>query len=166
MTAVLNNKKGLTLVEVMIALVVLLIVSLALMQTALVSIDANTKNSLRDEATSVAEMRINEARNLAWASLQTDASTDSDYDPVTLPTCQDEQECICKTGEGCPTVGNYDANLPVKVDRTIRNMTVKFGTRRVVNTLDATNREVRIIVRALYKDKCYSQVSSTIVRQR
>jgi hypothetical protein len=45
-------------------------------------------------------------------------------------------------------------------------MTVKSGTRRVVNTLDATNREVRIIVRALYKDKCYSQVSSTIMRQQ
>jgi prepilin-type N-terminal cleavage/methylation domain-containing protein len=164
MTAVLN-KKGLTLVEVMIALVVLLIVSLALMQTALVSIDANMNNSMRDEAVSVAEMRMNEARNLAWASLKTDASTDSDYNPITMPACQDEQECMCKTGEGCPTVGSYDNIFPVEVDRTIRNMTVKFGTRRVVNTLDSANSEVRIIVRAVYKDKCYSQVSSTIVRQ-
>jgi len=57
------NKKGLTLVEVMIALVVLLIVSLALMQTALVSINSNMTNVLRDEAVSIAEMRMNEARN-------------------------------------------------------------------------------------------------------
>ncbi len=47
----------------MIALVVLLVVSLALMQTALVSIDANMTNILRDEAVGIAEMRMNEARN-------------------------------------------------------------------------------------------------------
>jgi len=66
---VLLNKKGLTLVEVMIALVVLLIVSLALMQTALVSIDANMANILRDEAVSIAEMRMNEARNTPFNNL-------------------------------------------------------------------------------------------------
>ena len=63
------NKKGLTLVEVMIALVVLLIVSLALMQTALVSINSNMTNILRDEAVNIAEMRMNEARNMPFNSL-------------------------------------------------------------------------------------------------
>ena len=57
---VLPDKKGLTLVEVMIALLVLLVVSLALMQTALVSINANMTNVLRDEAVNIAEMRMNE----------------------------------------------------------------------------------------------------------
>ena len=42
------TEAGFTLVEVMIALVVLLLVFLALMQTALVSIDSNMKNNLRD----------------------------------------------------------------------------------------------------------------------
>jgi prepilin-type N-terminal cleavage/methylation domain-containing protein len=70
----LLNKKGLTLVEVMIALVVLLIVSLALMQTALVSIDANMANILRDEAVSIAEMRMNEARNISFDSLVSDGA--------------------------------------------------------------------------------------------
>ncbi len=68
------NKKGLTLVEVMIALVVLLIVSLALMQTALVSIDANMTNVLRDEAVNIAEMRMNEARNIPFDTLVSDAA--------------------------------------------------------------------------------------------
>lgn len=63
------NKKGLTLVEVMIALVVLLIVSLALMQTALVSIDSNMTNILRDEAVSIAEISMNEARNTPFNNL-------------------------------------------------------------------------------------------------
>ena len=71
---VLPDKKGLTLVEVMIALVVLLLVSIALMQTALVSIDANTKNALRDEAVGIAEMRINQARNTPFDSLVSDGA--------------------------------------------------------------------------------------------
>lgn len=66
---VLPDKKGLTLVEVMIALLVLLVVSLALMQTALVSIDANMTNILRDEAVSIAEMRMNEARSTPFDTL-------------------------------------------------------------------------------------------------
>ena len=74
MEVVLLNKKGLTLVEVMIALVVLLIVSLALMQTALVSINANMTNVLRDEAVNIAEMRMNEARNTPFDNLVAGAS--------------------------------------------------------------------------------------------
>lgn len=64
-----KNKKGMTLVEVMIALVVLLFVSLAMMQTALLSIDSNMINILRDEAVSIAEMSMDEARNTAFDNL-------------------------------------------------------------------------------------------------
>jgi len=65
----LKDKKGLTLIEVLIALVVLLLVFLALMQTALLSIDANMVNVLRDEAFNIAEMRMNEARNTQFDNL-------------------------------------------------------------------------------------------------
>ena len=71
---VLKNNNGLTLVEVLIALVVSLLVSLAMMQTALVGIDANTRNILRDEAVNVTEMRMSEARNMPFASLISDAA--------------------------------------------------------------------------------------------
>lgn len=60
---------GLTLVEVLMAMTILLFVSLALMQTALVSIDANTKNVLRGEAVAIAEDRMDAARNTPFASL-------------------------------------------------------------------------------------------------
>lgn len=66
---VLKNKDGLTLIEVMISLVVLLLVFLALMQTALVSIDSNMINVLRDKAVNVAEERMNNARNTAFNNL-------------------------------------------------------------------------------------------------
>ncbi len=66
---VLLNKRGLTLVEVMIALVVLLLVFLALMQTALVSIDSNMINALRDEAVNIAEEKMNDERNKTFDNI-------------------------------------------------------------------------------------------------
>lgn len=66
---VLLNRRGVSLTEMMIALVVLLLVFLALMQTALLSIDANMTNAMRDEAVNVAEIRMTEARNAAFDSL-------------------------------------------------------------------------------------------------
>jgi prepilin-type N-terminal cleavage/methylation domain-containing protein len=71
---VLKSNEGLTLVEVLIAMVVFLLVSLAMMQTALVGIDSNTISMLRDEAVNVAELRMNEARNVPFASLVSDAA--------------------------------------------------------------------------------------------
>jgi prepilin-type N-terminal cleavage/methylation domain-containing protein len=71
---VLKNNQGLTLVEVLIAMVVFLLVSLAMMQTALVGIDSNTRNMMRDEAVNVVEIRMNEARNIPFASLISDAA--------------------------------------------------------------------------------------------
>lgn len=66
---VLRDKKGLTLIEVMISLVVLLLVFLALLQTALVSIDSNMTNVLRDEAVNIAEEQMNVARNTPFNNL-------------------------------------------------------------------------------------------------
>jgi len=65
----LKDKKGLTLIEVMISLVVLLLVFLALLQTALVSIDSNMTNVLRDEAVNIAEEQMNIARNTPFNNL-------------------------------------------------------------------------------------------------
>ena len=62
------NKKGVTLIEMMIALVILLVVSLALMQTAIIGISMNVQNALRDEAVNVAEMRMNQLRSMPFDS--------------------------------------------------------------------------------------------------
>lgn len=71
---VLKDKKGMTLIEVVIALLVLLIVFLALMQTALVGIDANMLNVLRDEAVNIAEEQMSTARNSPFDSLAAGAA--------------------------------------------------------------------------------------------
>lgn len=65
------NKKGLTLVEVLIALVITLVLFLALMQSALLSISVNVNNSIRNEAVRIAEMRMIELRNTSFDDLTT-----------------------------------------------------------------------------------------------
>lgn len=62
------NKKGMTLIEVMIALVILLLVSLALMQTVTLGINSNVRNLLRDEAVRIADTRITELMNTQFDS--------------------------------------------------------------------------------------------------
>lgn len=80
----LLNKKGMTLIEVMIALIILLIVMLALMQTVTLGINSNVSNLLRDEATNIAELRITELRNKLFTDgiLAATAGTD-EVPPVT-----------------------------------------------------------------------------------
>lgn len=71
---VLINKKGMTLVEIMLALVILLIASLALMKTAMLGISMNVQNTLRDEAVNVAEMEVNFLRSQSFANINSAAT--------------------------------------------------------------------------------------------
>ena len=72
--AVFLNKTGFTLVEVMVALVISLVLGLALMQTAMVGIDSNMVNVLREEAVNIAERKVSDARNIPFDSLVSDPS--------------------------------------------------------------------------------------------
>lgn len=80
----MRGEKGFSLVEVMIALVVVLLVSLAMMQTALVSIDSNMLNVLRDEAVSLVEERMSIDRNLALSTTDFDSNLVSDGAAVSV----------------------------------------------------------------------------------
>jgi prepilin-type N-terminal cleavage/methylation domain-containing protein len=150
----MTKSQGLTLVEVLIAMVILLLVSLALMQTALVSIDANMRNVLRDEAVSVAEMRMDEARNIPFDNLVDDTADAIADDGLVLTACQN------------PPVSDPNS-YPVRIDRSIRNITaVPFGTRRIVTTLDTDNMQITILIRWVYRNECFSHTISTIVRRQ
>jgi prepilin-type N-terminal cleavage/methylation domain-containing protein len=54
-----SNKEGFTLIEVMIAMLISVIGLLALANVAVMAIDTNMGNLLRDEAVRVADLRIN-----------------------------------------------------------------------------------------------------------
>ena len=57
-----------TLVEVLVSMVLMLFVSLAMMQTALVSIQSNMKGEARDMAVGVADKWMSEVRNQSFAA--------------------------------------------------------------------------------------------------
>jgi len=58
-----------TLVEVLVALAIVFIVFLGMSSGGLVVLDQNIKNSQRDEAVSVAEMELQQARNTQFTVL-------------------------------------------------------------------------------------------------
>jgi type IV pilus assembly protein PilV len=60
----LNNSKGVALVEMLIAMVIILVGFLGLVQATLLSIDHNVRNLYRDEAVRIAEERMNVLRSL------------------------------------------------------------------------------------------------------
>lgn len=123
----MRNKDGFSLVEVMIALLVTLIVALAMMQTVLVSIEANTKNVIRDEAVKIAEGRLNEARNMPFDDL-TVLGVGTDNDAI----------ADCPAGFAFPT--------GLKVTRSVRNISQDFCTNRTGQQVSANPAAVQIEV--------------------
>ncbi len=111
-----SNNKGVTLIEVMISLVVLLLVFLGLMQTALLSIDSNVRNVFREEAINVASESMNELQVVAFG------------DP------------ILTAGTNCqnPPAGDFTRNF--------RNLTKTFRVCNVITDLDANTKSVEVAV--------------------
>ncbi len=87
---VFRNKEGMTLLEVMIALVLLMIISLALVKMSLLAMDTNVQNEMRDAAVSVAEQRMNELRNTPFT------------DPLMLATPGTVESAITATVRSVP----------------------------------------------------------------
>ena len=147
----MNCSAGLSLVEVIIALVVLLFTFMGLLLSALLSIDQNVTNLLREEAVSIATMRMEEAMNMRFDDVTNDTGSG---DKVVLPFC------------GNPPV-NDAGPYPVKVERSIRNMgNYQFGTRRTLAAIaDPDTRMITVLVRWQYKGECNTH-SITSLRRR
>lgn len=151
------NKKGLTLVEVTIALLILLLVFLALMQTALVSIGYNMNNVLRDEAVAIADMRMDDARSLAYT--QTVDNLISDNLPIGA-VCPPVPDPITEV------VGAFPPN-GVVVNRNLKNVVnFPFCTNRTVTPLDTQTKQVTITVGWIWKGENFNHRFTTIVRQQ
>ncbi len=67
--------RGDSLVEVMIAMVLFLFIFIAVLQTSLLAMDADTRNMLRNEAIRIAAQSMNEARSKPFANLANTAGT-------------------------------------------------------------------------------------------
>jgi len=73
----LKNKEGMTLIEVLIAIVITFIVFLGLSGSGIFVLNENIKNSLRDEAVSVAGMEMEQIRNFPFDNLYSAPGTQS-----------------------------------------------------------------------------------------
>jgi prepilin-type N-terminal cleavage/methylation domain-containing protein len=72
----LKNNAGMTLIEVLIAIVITFIVFLGLSGSGIFVLNENIKNSMRDEGVSVASMEMdNNARNIPFDTLYAAAGT-------------------------------------------------------------------------------------------
>jgi prepilin-type N-terminal cleavage/methylation domain-containing protein len=71
------QNKGVSLVEVMVALTVLLIVFLGMIQTSIVAIQANMKNVLRDEAVNITAGEMVKIRAAGFDDLDENGSADA-----------------------------------------------------------------------------------------
>jgi type IV pilus assembly protein PilV len=74
-TTVKPDNKGFTLIEVLVASVILTISMLGILQAITFSMQENLNNFSRNESVRIAEQRMNELRNLSFASLATGSST-------------------------------------------------------------------------------------------
>jgi prepilin-type N-terminal cleavage/methylation domain-containing protein len=150
------NKKGVTLVEVMIALVVLLLVFLALMQTALVSISYNMNNVLRDEAVSIAEMRLNDAKSQGVTNVQSDATN--------AFIMKDDLGNNIDPAAKCPSTWPF-GQTGVYVERTLKNVqSFGFCTNVDVQTI-GDGKQVTVLVGWKWKGQDFTHTSTVIVGQ-
>jgi prepilin-type N-terminal cleavage/methylation domain-containing protein len=130
------NKKGVTLIEMMISLLIILIVSLALMQTTLVGMNTNQINLLRDEAVSVAEMRMNQLKSLPFTNTAVDSNL------------------------------NAGVTVEAVVSRTINGFSLIYRPTRTITDVSADSKQIAITITWNYKNKNYSHSVISIMRKQ
>ena len=64
-----GHNDGFTIVELMISMVIILFVALAMMQTAMMTMEANARNVIRDEGVRIASEKLNELKTVVEADL-------------------------------------------------------------------------------------------------
>ena len=74
----MSAQKGVSLVEVMIALVILLIVFMGLIQASLLTIQANVRNIARDEAVRITADQMDRLRAASFDDMNRNGVTDAD----------------------------------------------------------------------------------------
>jgi hypothetical protein len=145
----------------MMALLVLLFVSLALMQTALVSIESNMKNVLRNEAVSIAEARIAQARGSAGSATSFDALL-SDDTPTDVDKRNNTTDCPSGPSEFMTVFGTNG----VLYKRSLKNIAdFRYCTNMTVTPLGVEDKEVVVTVAWLWKGETYSHTNSTVLRR-
>src|SRR5512137_2722827 len=104
------NKRGSSLIELLIAMAILAIVAAALMKSSILVLQKNVQNEMRDEAVRIAEQRMNEIRSGPGGFDNAEGGVDLVAGNVTFPT----------------------------INRTIRNAQVQYRVSKNVVSLETT----------------------------
>ncbi|TAL22228.1 MAG: prepilin-type N-terminal cleavage/methylation domain-containing protein [Nitrospirae bacterium] len=135
------NNKGMTLVEVMIAMLLSLIIFLALMQTSLISINQNVRNNPRDEAGRIADLRMSALKNLPFDNALLNETPDTNAD-------------------GIPDLANDTTTT-----RQIRNFNVTFTSRRKIDAIGTDVKEITIEVSWLWKTQTFTNSVTSVLKR-
>ena len=133
------NKNGMTLIEVMISLVILMFVSLAVLQTAMVGMRTNLQNSMRDEAVNVVDLRMNELHSMATGTL---------FD-----------------GGDLSTVPNPKTTVEPVISRTLRGASVTYTPTRTVSLIDTNTKQITMSASWLFSGQTYTHSVTSIMRR-
>lgn len=147
-----SDNNGFTLIEVLVAMVIIIVALLGLVQATLLSIDYNLRNLLRDEAVRIAEQRMDEARNLAFTETADNLVNDSTDSSLNANICP------------ANFITNFGQN-GVRISRDFKNINFDFCTNRNITVIDSNNKQVTITVGWRWKGEDYTHTISTIMRK-
>ena len=133
----LSNKRGSSLIELLIAMMILAIVAAALMKSSIIVLQKNVQNEMRDEAVRVAEQRMNEIRSGPGGFDNANGGVDLVAGAATLPA----------------------------INRTIRNVPVAYTPSKNVVLLDTNTKQVTLTVTWLFRGQQYNHSVMSIVRR-
>ena len=130
----MQNKNGFTLIEVMVSLLLSLLIFLAVMQVALMGMNYNMTNALRDEAVNVAEQQMNQVRNQVSSVAGFTALGNPPLAPFTI-------------SRNFRNVSNFN-----------------YTVNQVVAVLNANNKQVTITVTWPWKGQNTTHIVNTVLR--
>ncbi len=134
---VIRNDKGMTLIEVLIAMTLLAIAFTGLIQSMLVAINTNVMIELREDAVAIADQRMTELRNT----------------PFPVPPATNDLS-------DTPPSGVVEAS----VTRMVRSVSQTFTLARTITPVTANSKQVVIIVGWNYRGANYQHTVSTVIR--
>ncbi len=126
------DSKGMSLVEVMIALVILLIVSLALTQSALLGFRENTRNALREEAVRIADQIVGDLRARAFTQAVTDPLLSAGTTTATVTRNFRRSSANFSTTTSIVDISPNNKQLSVEVDWTFKGSNYKHVTNAIL----------------------------------
>jgi len=140
---VLRNKKGVTLVEVMIALVILLVVFMGLIQASLLSIENNVTTALRDEAVRLSTETV--------AALKT-----GPFDDLNRDGAADPASFVMSSTGSAAEQGNA-RRLSINTVRASRNISSNYVITVTIFPFlgDNDNKRVRVRVEWAWKERTF-----------